>query len=710
MRERRALGHKTLVRPDILNPLFKDTSTLDGVGPKTADLLEKIAGMRLVDLVFTLPTGVLDRSHRPAVGATSDGEYATLTLTVDSHEPPPSGRGRTPYKILCSDGTGFIRLIFFRARQDWLEKQLPEGATRMVSGKVEQYGNQRQMVHPDTILDPDKDGELPDAEPVYPLTAGLQAKTMLRAVQGAVAQVPDLPEWQRPDILERERFDSFQSALRSLHSPATRMDLSPESAPRRRLAYDEFLASQLALALSRKRQRAIGGRVFKGSGDLVAAAQEALPFALTGDQTRALQEVKADLESPSKMIRLVQGDVGSGKTVVGLLAALAVIETGAQAAFMAPTEILARQHFLSIEPLLEAAGISSVLITGRDRGAERAAKLRALSEGYVQLAVGTHAVFSDDVEFQDLGLAIIDEQHRFGVQQRLKLQEKGQGTDVLVMTATPIPRTLALTAYGDMDVSQIREKPPGRKPVETRAIPLARLDEVVAGVGRAIEQGGQVYWVCPLVETNDQLALTAVEDRFDALRQRFGSQVEIVHGRMKGPEKDAAVRRFAEGNAKVLVATTVIEVGVNAPDATVIVIEHAERFGLAQLHQLRGRVGRGDKPGSCILLYAQGDGGLSENTKARLNVLRQSQDGFEIAEEDLRLRGAGDALGTAQSGFPAFQIASVTDHQSLLETATADAKLIVETDPELRSERGEHLRTLLYLFKRDDAVRRLRAG
>ncbi|MEM9839281.1 MAG: ATP-dependent DNA helicase RecG [Pseudomonadota bacterium] len=698
------------MRPSILSPLFADITDLPGVGPKTALLIEKVAGKRPVDLALTLPTGVIDRSFRPNVADVGDGQHATLTVTIDAHEPPPAGRKSVPYRVLASDGTGFIRLVFFRAHRDWLDKQLPEGEPRIISGKVEAYGNQRQMVHPDAIIDPQADGDMPLAEPIYPLTAGLNPKTMLKAVQGAVARVPDLAEWHRTDVLAREGFPPFIDAIRTAHSPETRLDLQPEAIHRKRLAYDEFLASQLALALSRKRQRSVGGRSFKSDGTLAAAARAAMPFALTGDQDKALAEIREDLAAKQKMVRLVQGDVGSGKTVVGLLAALDVIEAGAQVAFMAPTEILARQHFASMEPLLEAAGVSSLLLTGRDKGKERAAKLRALSEGYVQLAVGTHAVFSEDVEFDDLGLAIIDEQHRFGVQQRLKLQKKGQGTDVLVMTATPIPRTLALTAYGDMDVSQIREKPPGRKPVDTRAIPLARLDQVVDGVARAVESGGQVYWVCPLVEANEQMSATAAEDRYGHLQMRFGEAVELVHGRMKGPEKDAAVRRFSEGDCKILVATTVIEVGVNAPDATVIVIEHAERFGLAQLHQLRGRVGRGDKPGSCILLYGGNPGELSETTKARLNVLRQSQDGFEIAEEDLRLRGSGDALGTAQSGFPTFALGSVTDHASLLEMATSDAKLIVEEDPELKTERGEALRTLLYLFSRDDAVRRLRSG
>ncbi|MEE4211027.1 MAG: ATP-dependent DNA helicase RecG [Parvularcula sp.] len=697
------------MRPELLNPLFADITVLDGVGPKTAALIGKVAGSRVVDLVMTLPTGVIDRSYRPPIADTKDGEHATLTVRIDAHEPPPSDRRRSPYRILCSDETGFIRLVFFRAPGDWLASRFPQGESRIISGKVEQYGSQRQMVHPE-VFDPEKEGELPTAEPVYPLTAGLQPRAMQKAMAAAVRRIPSLPEWQRADVVARESFPAAHEAFWQAHHPESRLDLSPDTPHRRRLAYDEFLASQLALALTRARQRAKGGRSFASDGQLAKAARAALPFALTGDQEKVLHEIQDDLAARRRMVRLVQGDVGSGKTVVGLLAALTVIESGAQVAFMAPTEILARQHYDTMEPLLAAAGVSSVLLTGRDKGQERRAKLRAIEESFVGLAVGTHAVFSEDVAFHDLGLAIIDEQHRFGVQQRLKLQDKGTGTDVLVMTATPIPRTLALTAYGDMDVSQIREKPPGRKPVDTLTVPHARLEEVISAVGRAVAAGGQVYWVCPLVEANAEVGATAAEERFADLRGRFGDQAELVHGRMKGPAKDAAVERFSRGDCRILVATTVIEVGVNAPDATVIVIEHAERFGLAQLHQLRGRVGRGEKPGTCILVYGGDPASLSDTTKARLNVLRQSQDGFEIAEEDLRLRGSGDALGTAQSGFPKFELANLSDHQSLLDMAASDAKLIVEEDPELKTERGAALRTLLYLFSRDDAVRRLRAG
>lgn len=699
------------MRPDILTPLFADVTTLGGVGPKVAALIGKVAGPRVVDLALTLPTAVIDRSYRPTIAEAAEDRIATVTVTVDRHDPPPQGRPQVPWRVLCSDETGFLTIVFFRAKGDWALRQLPEGSRQLVSGRIEPYGSQRQMVHPDLILPADGETVLPPAEPVYPMTAGLTGKVMRRAVSGAVAKVPDAPEWQRNDLLGKHDWPSFQAALRQAHSPQTAAELGAQTPPRQRLAYDELLSNQLALAMIRARRAARPGRRTAGDGSLTGPVRAGLPFALTGAQESALGDVLGDMASPSRMVRLIQGDVGSGKTVVALLAMLTAIEAGAQAAIMAPTEILARQHYETMKPICDAADIACVLITGRDKGQERRANRDGVAKGYVKLVIGTHALFSDDVTFDDLALVVVDEQHRFGVHQRLALQEKGPKADLLVMTATPIPRTLALTAYGDMEVSQIGEKPPGRKPVDTRAIPLAKLASVTEAVGRAIGRGEQVYWVCPLVEQNELLDQTSAEERFEALRGRFGDVVGLVHGKMKGPQKDAVVEAFYRGEVKVLVATTVIEVGVNAPDATVIVIEHAERFGLAQLHQLRGRVGRGDKPASCLLLYqANENGSLGDVAKARLNVLRETEDGFVIAEEDLALRGAGDALGTAQSGFPQFRLADLSDHKALLETARDDAQLIIDTDPELRTERGQALRVLLYLFSRDDAVRLLRSG
>jgi ATP-dependent DNA helicase RecG len=563
------------------------------------------------------------------------------------------------------------------------------------------------MVHPDRVVDEAGLADLPLVEPVYPLTEGLWLNQVRKAEESAIGRLPNLPEWQDPAWLSRQRFPPFADALRQLHHPSEPADVRPETLAWQRLAYDEFLAGQLALALVRKYLRRSSGRRTVGDGRLRAKIKSALPYALTPSQTRASAEIIGDLATPERMLRLLQGDVGSGKTVVGLLAAAAVIEAGRQAALMAPTEILARQHLKTIVPLADAAGLRVAVLTGRERGRERSKILQRLVDGDIDLLVGTHALFQEEVAFHDLALAIVDEQHRFGVHQRLALARKGEAVDVLVMTATPIPRTLVLTYFGDMDVSELREKPAGRKPVDTRTIPLERIDDVVAAVGRALNDGRRVYWICPLVEEVETTDLAAAQDRFRALRQRFGDVVDIVHGRMKGAEKDRAMRRFSEGEARLLVATTVIEVGVDVPEASVMVIEHAERFGLAQLHQLRGRVGRGTDRSSCLLLYKAP---LSEAAKARLSVMRETEDGFRIAEEDFKLRGEGDVLGTRQSGMPGFRVANAAVHGQLLQAASDDAALILARDPKLTSPRGEALRILLYLFERDEAVRLVQAG
>ncbi len=694
------------MRPAILNPLFADVTALPGVGPKIAALISKVAGPRIVDLILTPPINVVDRSKRPKIAEAAFGELATFLVTVDRHDPPPKGR-RLPYKVICSDETGFMTLVFFHGRPDFLKRALPEGEQRLVSGKLEEFSGGRQMVHPDYIADPSKPEDLPLHEPIYPLTAGLSAAVMRKAAAHALKRAPDLPEWQDGPWLNARKWSDWKSSLENVHRPTSQEDLSLLTPARLRLAYDELLANQLALMLIRKARVKSKGHAIIGDGRLTKKAMAALPFELTNSQKHTLSEIFDDMRSPERMVRLVQGDVGSGKTIVAFLAMLAAIESGAQAAFMAPTEILARQHMDSLGPLAKATGIRIEILTGRDKGAARLEKLRQLQAGDIDLLIGTHAIFQEGVEFKNLALAVIDEQHRFGVYQRVSLARKGARPDLLVMTATPIPRTLALTAYGDMDVSQITEKPPGRKPVDTRTIPLSRLEEVIEGVRRAVSKGEQVYWVCPLVEESEMLDLTAAEDRFESLKDVLGDRVGLVHGRMSGPEKDAVMERFYNGELSVLIATTVIEVGVNAPDATIMIIEHAERFGLAQLHQLRGRVGRSDKASSCILLYKPP---LGETAKARLKILRETEDGFLIAEEDLRLRGAGDLLGAAQSGFPHFRLADLGVHGELLAAARDDAKLITERDPHLTSERGEALRILLYLFSRDDAVKLLSAG
>jgi ATP-dependent DNA helicase RecG len=563
------------------------------------------------------------------------------------------------------------------------------------------------MTHPDYIVPLSELPSLQTVEPVYPLTAGLTPKVLGKAVREAVARAPDLPEWIDPAYLKRQGWETWRASLQAVHQPEVERDLALDTPPRQRLAFDELLANQLALALVRARQRRMAGRRTVGSGRLQAKAVGALPFALTPSQKRAVTEIQADMASETRMLRLLQGDVGSGKTIVALLAMLTVAEAGCQAALLAPTEILARQHFATIAPLATAAGVRIDLLTGSDKTRAREASLTGLASGETALAVGTHALFQEEVTFRDLALAVVDEQHRFGVHQRLMLAAKGHATDVLVMTATPIPRTLMMTAYGDLDVSRLLEKPAGRQPIDTRAVPLERLDEVVTAVDRAIRTGARVYWVCPLVEESETVDLAAAAERHAHLVQRFGDRIGLVHGRMKTADKDRVMADFAAGKLQILVATTVIEVGVDVPAATVMVVEHAERFGLAQLHQLRGRVGRGQQRSTCLLLYQPP---LGETAKARLNILRETDDGFRIAEEDLRLRGAGELLGTRQSGMPEFHLADLAVHADLLAAARDDARLVLERDPELSSPRGSALRTLLYLFERDAAVKTLRSG
>jgi len=699
------------MRPTLLDPFFASITSLPGIGPKVEKLYRRLLGRddvpRLVDLLFHMPVGAIDRRARPKLRDVQAGTVVTVKVTVNRHRPAPPGRDRVPHLIYASDETGDLIVTYFRARADYLAKLFPVGETRYVSGTIGFYDGVPQMVHPDRVVDEKGLSQLPQIEPVYPLTEGLSANMLHKTIDAALAKVPVLPEWQDPAFQTRNGFPTFAQSLFGIHRPSQMTDVDPASASRTRLAYDELLASQLALALLRERDRKRTGRIHSGDGRLRKAIIAALPYSLTLSQSRALEVIVADLGKPERMVRLLQGDVGSGKTVVALLVAAAVIEAGMQAALMAPTEILARQHLKTIAPLAEASGIRAEILTGRERGKERDTRLARLASGDIDILIGTHALFQDDVVFHDLALAVIDEQHRFGVHQRLALVNKGEAVDMLVTTATPIPRTLVLTYFGDMDISELREKPAGRQPVDTRTIPLDRLSEVIEAVGRALDDGHRVYWVCPLVEESELSDLAAAEDRFKALRKRFGALADLVHGKMRGTEKDEAMRKFAAGETRLLVSTTVIEVGVDVPEATVMAIEHAERFGLSQLHQLRGRIGRGSGKSTCLLLYRNP---LGETAKARLAILRETEDGFRIAEEDLKLRGEGDVLGTRQSGLPSFRVASVEAHGHLLPAARDDARLILTRDPALKSERGMALRSLLYLFERDDAIRLTDAG
>jgi ATP-dependent DNA helicase RecG len=699
------------MRPPLLNPLFAPARSLKGVGPRLEVLFKKLLGRepRVIDLLWHLPASVIDRTRNESIAQARIGDLVTLEVTVVEHRPGgPRRRTRAPYRVLVEDDTRALELVYFNADPTYLKRLLPVGSRRFVSGKLESYDGLLQMPHPDHVVDVEK-GTLPTFEPVYPLTAGLFNTTLRKVIAAALERLPEMLEWIDPDWLKQRNWPSFDVALRKLHAPETAADISYDAPWRLRIAYDELLANQLALAAIRQRMRKSAGRSIKPSGSVRRAILSALPFKLTGAQTRALAEIDADLASENRMLRLLQGDVGSGKTIVALLAMTGAVETDAQAALMAPTELLARQHLNTILNLTKSTGIRIALLTGRERGRERDELLHRLKQGDIDILIGTHALFQDPIEFRDLALAVIDEQHRFGVHQRLALQEKGSGggAELLVMTATPIPRTLLLTSYGDMDVSRIDEKPPGRTPSKTRIVPDERLDEVIGGVARAIDKGAQVYWVCPLVAESEVLDIAAAEERFAELKLHFGGKVGLIHGKLPGKEKDRVMASFATGELSVLVSTTVIEVGVDVPNASIMIIEHAERFGLAQLHQLRGRVGRGAAESSCILVYRQP---LSETARERLNVMRNTEDGFVIAEEDLRLRGGGEVLGTRQSGLPEFRIARLPEDHKLLEAARDEARLVLSRDPKLKGKRADELRLLLYLFEREDAVKLMQAG
>ncbi len=686
------------MRPDVLNPLFAEVEALPGVGPQVAKALKRLDLTRVVDLLCHLPTGVIERLAVDEADASLLGRTVILELTpFDSRE---SRSGRGPMRVFASDrGGNTISLIYFN-NPGWAKKSLPMGEKRIVSGKLEAYGDEWQIIHPD-VMAPANVGELPLREPVYGLTEGIANKRMRELAGLALERAPELPEWIEPSLTAREGWRAWRSALAEAHAKPDAGDA------RRRLAYDEIFANQLALHLLRQHARRRRGVALEGDGRLTSSLR--LPYQLTGAQQRVIEEIRGDLAQTAPMLRLLQGDVGSGKTLVAVMAMLSAIEAGAQAALLAPTEILARQHHATLLGQLDSLGVRVAILTGREKGKARESVLMGLADGSIDILVGTHAIFQEKVAYKNLGLAVIDEQHRFGVSQRLLLSEKAERPPhLLVMTATPIPRTLTLTHYGEMDVSRIDEMPPGRTPVDTRVISDERLGEVIAGLGRHVAGGGQAYWVCPLVEESEKSDAAAAEERARVLRLRFGDdKVGLVHGRMKGADKDRVMAAFAGGELAVLVATTVIEVGVDVPNATLMIVEGAERFGLAQLHQLRGRVGRGAGKSSCLLIRG---GALTEAGRARLALMRETNDGFRIAEEDLRLRGPGEILGTRQSGEVAFRLAGPEDIEALGPIAQSDARLLLERDGGLAGPRGQAARICLYLFERDQAVGLLRSG
>lgn len=692
-------------RPEILFPLFAGLETLDGIGPKTA---KAYAGLNVEtprDLIFTLPAGGLDRTRRASIRDVPLPGPATVEVTIGTHI-KPAGRG--PYRIEVEDAQTSFHLVFFHARGDYLERAHPTGSRRVISGKVELYDGIAQMAHPDHMLPPEDAADIPEYEPVYPLSQGLTQRGVHKAVQSALTKIEYLGEWIDLETVKERKWPAWSDAIHAVHAPVSASDISRAALPRERLAYDEFFAHQLTLALARSRRRRKPGLSSQGDGGLRAKVLKALPYTPTAAQTRAVQEIAEDMAAPHRMNRLLQGDVGSGKTLVALMALLVAVEAGGQAVMMAPTSILAGQHYLNLKPLADDAGVVCEILTGADKGKERKAKLDALRRGDIHILVGTHAVFQDDVVFETLRLAVVDEQHRFGVRERVRLSQKGEAADTLVMTATPIPRTLSLAQYGDMDLSVLDEKPPGRTPVKTALISTARLDEVVEHMRRALAEGRQAYWVCPLVEESETYDATAAEERFKMLRAAFGEgKVALVHGQMKPKDKDAIMAAFKAGEMRVLVATTVIEVGVDVPNASIMVIEQAENFGLAQLHQLRGRVGRGATESTCLLMYRPP---LGETATRRLQVMRETEDGFRISEEDLAIRGAGDLIGTAQSGLPRFRVADMESQAALMALAQNDARALLALDPDLEGARGQSARVLLWLMEQDKAIRLLDVG
>jgi ATP-dependent DNA helicase RecG len=692
------VGKRIAMRPELLNPLFAEITALKGVGPGLAKPLERLGLSRVVDVAFHLPTGWIDRVPREELDIADAGRVIAITLTAVSYRQPGP---RSPMRVQATDAKGnYVSLVYFGGNGGWAKKLLPLGEPRHVSGKLESYGQELQIVHPDTVVPLEEVGDPAGREAIYPLSEGITSKRIAQMVTQAIDRAPELPEWIEPSLKARHDWPNWRDALIRIHADPS------DAKARERLAYDEVFANQLALLLVRGEARSKRGRSLQGDGRL--RDRLVLPYVPTGAQVRTIGEIEGDMAQTQPMLRLLQGDVGSGKTLVAMMALLIAAEAGCQGALLAPTEILARQHYDTLSRSLAGLGVNVAILTGRDKGKVREATLMGLAAGEIDILIGTHAIFQEAVAYRDLGLVVVDEQHRFGVAQRMMLQAKAEHPPhLLVMTATPIPRTLTLANYGEMDVSRLDEMPPGRQPIETRVISEERLDEMADALARHLSGGGQAYWVCPLVEESEKSDLAAAEARAATLHARFGDRVGLIHGRMKGPEKDGVMARFAGGQIGVLVATTVIEVGVDVPNATLIVIEAADRFGLAQLHQLRGRVGRGSGRSICMLLRG---GALSETSRARLALMRETNDGFRIAEEDLRLRGAGELLGTRQSGEMQFRLAGPDALVALLPTANGDARLLVDRDGGLKGERGQAARVALYLFERDAAVGLLRSG
>ncbi len=681
------------MRPEVLNPLFKSVDTFHGIGPKLSQWIQSLCGSRVIDVLFHLPSGL---NHRPLLTSfPHETTLGTLQITTTAHKIPRLKR--LPFVIEASSPIGDVKIVFFHYHTSSLTKKFAIGSKLWISGHFVPEEQGLKITHPEYV-ESDK-SKIPEIETVYPLKAGANGKVIRRLIAQILPTLPDLPEEIDLDMLHEQHWSSWKTAIFQVHQPKHIEDLAAFAPARQRLAFDELFANQIALHLIRQHNQQQNGMSLPFRNKIHLD----LPFSLTTAQNRCLTEIRQNLASPQKMTRLLQGDVGSGKTIVALLAALQAIENHTQAAFLVPTDILARQHFEKIQSLCAPKNICVQLLTAQEKGERRTQILTDLETGKIDIIIGTHALLENKVIFHKLGLAVIDEQHRFGVKQRLALCEKEKNANVLVISATPIPRTLALTAYGDMDISVLDEKPAGRQEIDTRVLPLSQLGTLIQ---RMKNTSQQIYWVCPLVEESEKSDLMAAQKRYQDLQKIFGAKVGLIHGQMKSQEKESAMEAFVSGQTKILVSTTVIEVGVDVPSAGVMIIEHAERFGLATLHQLRGRVGRGQEKACCILLH----GRLSVTARERLTVLRNSNDGFKIAEADLKLRGAGEVLGIRQSGLPNFHFADLSEHTTLLQLANRAAISFLSQDPNLETNRGQALKNMLYLFGKDKEIHFLKAG
>ena len=692
------------MRPAYLDLLLSPINKLKGVGPKIENIINKLGINLNIHFLWHFPYKIIEKKYYENIHDAPLNQFVTLKIEVIKHY--PSKFRRQPYRVSCLANETAIDIVYFNARHPVIRSILPHKSFKMISGKLEFFKNKFQITHPSNIENVTDIQLLREKEPVYSLTAGLNMKTFIKLSNQVLDSIPNLKEWIEERLLLKYNFISWKEAIEKLHNPEIEDTYSEKNIFRRRLAFDELLAHQLAICIIRTIDNKKISVVFKNNNKLKNDLIKNLEFKLTNSQINVVDEIQKDLVSNKQMIRLLQGDVGSGKTIVALISMLTVIESGYQVTLMAPTSILAYQHYENISKLILNLPIEIDILTGKDKGKKRIEKLDRIKDGKTQIIIGTHALIQEGVNFKKLGLSVIDEQHRFGVYQRMAFNYKGFRPSILVMSATPIPRTLTLAAYGDMDESRLIEKPIGRKPIKTTSLTLKKEKNLIERIKKKINNSNdKFFWVCPLIEESQELDLKAATDRYIALNKIFKNKVMLIHGQLSEKDKELTMEKFKNEDYRILVATTVIEVGIDIKSATTIIIEHAERFGLAQLHQLRGRVGRNDEESYCILLHKEN---INDTAKKRLDIMTNTNDGFLIAEEDLKIRGPGEVLGKRQSGLPSFNIADLSYDGDLLEEAKLYAENIISYDPQLNQ--NKNLKDLLYIHERDTAIKTLNAG